>query len=344
MASVLPFPTYRKLKHSPIHQNGVEIYSGKQERSLQHRILLFVRQRPLRASLAVLVAVFFFFLTFKKGLSIYMTNLPWKFAPIMHISRKCPAPNYATVTAPQRICLATLTDTKSSTWIHRFIRWRNFDQVGVMSVQNKQAYAARHGYTFFDGSHLLYAGRPPAWSKILVMQHLLQQTGVQTCDWVMWMDADVVIMNMTIRMESFLPATYDMLVTSDLPNTGWNAGVIMVRNSEWSKQFLQDWWNMTSYVRPAGFSLSGDNNALKALLSDMPSLHPHVLVPARCTFNSFTMFVQTEARNFQQEDWYLSTNFYHQGDFVAHVAGYDNKLDTVRLLFEESQRLNGGRA
>ena len=36
----------------------------------------------------------------------------------------------------------------------------------------------------------------------------------------------------------------------------------------------------------------------------------------------------------QDQDWYMSEDFYHKGDLLVHVAGYDNKASHVQTLLE----------
>jgi hypothetical protein len=260
-----------------------------------------------------------------------------------------------------RICITTLTDQKSPSYFQRFIRWRNFDGLLDLTWPNKQAYAEKYGYYLFDGSVHIDPSRPPAWSKIKAAQYLLEQRMTSTteedgtksssstspppflCDWVMWADADTVIMNSDVRIQDFLPAdpTKDLLVAPD-KGGGYNSGVFFLRNTAWSRQFLQDWWNMEDFVRPPGLSLSGDNNAMKALLASMPDFHDHVLAPPRCTFNSFASFLTLGESlqvmdHLQEQPWYMDVGHYHKGDFIAHAAGKDNKLECIRLLMHEAR-------
>lgn len=89
---------------------------------------------------------------------------------------------------------------------------------------------------------------------------------------------------------------------------------------------------MKDFVQPKGMSTSGDNAALKQyLLYDMDNteFEQHIVVPARCTFNSDAMFIpKSEAIMFKEspelikeENWYRSVSHYHKGELVAHVAG-----------------------
>ena len=274
--------------------------------------------------------------------SRYLARKSWTYHPIATIPRPCPLPEYelrsAATNEPQQssnlsICLTTLTDEASKSWQTKLLGWRNFDGLLQLTWDNKQRYCDKHGYRWFDESALLDPSRPPSWSKTRAVQRLLRE---ESCDWVFWLDADTVIMNSEQRIEDFLPMEGDVLLSAD-DFGGYNAGVWLVRNTPWTQEWLDQWWNMKSFVKPTGLAKSGDNDALKYLTAHMDDFDEHIKVPPRCTFNSFARFVpphvydQTVQR-LDQDPWYLSNNDYHQGDFVAHVAGYDNKVDTIKLL------------
>ena len=352
--SVLENPQDSGIQHcnnSDSDVDSVRKYSKRKKRSFNHRkkpsrLYVYMRTRFDFSSVSFgCIGVILTVLTVHRMLSVYMTHRKWINAPITYMERPCPEPPYQTLTktttSNARICMTTLTDSKSPSLLQRFVRWRNFDGILELTWKNKLDYATKHGYHIFDASHLVDTSRPPAWTKIRAVQALLAPQ--QNCDWVLWTDADTIIMNSDIAIESFLPSdnTHDLLVGSD-NGGGYNSGVFLFRNTEWTRQFLDDWWNMNDYVRPPGFSLSGDNNALKALLRELPQFHQHVLSPARCTFNSFAKFLtlsesKTAMDQLPAQDWYLSENYYHKGDFIAHTPGYDNKAETLRLLLQEAE-------
>ena len=175
---------------------------------------------------------------------------------------------------------------------------------------------------------------PPAWSKIKAVLELMD-TNKHDCDWIVWTDADTVIMNATIAVESFLPSNphVDLLIGSD-KGGGYNSGVFLFRNTRWSRRFLQTWWNMTSFVKVHGLAKSGDNDALKDLLKHTLDFDEKVRSPPRCTFNSFAVFLkQNEQKQpLTSYSWYLDDEHYHQSDFIAHTPGKDNKAECLKLL------------
>mmetsp|Transcript_25518 Transcript_25518/g.48336 ORF Transcript_25518/g.48336 Transcript_25518/m.48336 type:complete len:338 (-) Transcript_25518:28-1041(-) len=325
--------------------------SDKKFRRIFHKI----RQRPLTVLLACGLVTFvgaFLGLWSFRHFQCYTreAGIQWKPASILDIRRPCPSIDsmYKTVAVSKgekpRICMTTLTDSKSPSLWQRLLRCRDFDGVAKLTFPNLQSYADKHGYSLWDASASIDTSRPPAWSKILAVQKLLTQTDSAPCDWVFWVDADIVVMNSTIAIESFLPSAesteIDLLITMDRRLTA-NSGAWLIRNTKWSREFLQAWWNMRRWVREPGLSLSGDNAAFGHLTEErLKSDADRIRMVPRCTFNSFAVFLPDDKESSltldQTQDWYLSKNFYHKGDFMAHASGVDQKEACVSMLLAKS--------
>jgi galactosyl transferase GMA12/MNN10 family len=260
------------------------------------------------------------------------------------------------VQEPSKICITTLSDSAAPS--ANGVRCRNFDNVSSMTWPNHVQYAQKHGYVVVDQSVLLDPSRPPAWSKIRAVQEMFASKKY-SCEWVLWLDADTVIMNSSILLESIIPHTnekIDLIVTTDRRFTA-NSGVWLIRNSPWSIQFLKDWWSLKSFVRPSGLSLSGDNDAFGYLVRkiepsfdnipatalresvDSDSKAPsHIRMIPRCRLNSFGAFVPFTVSNqtvadVAKDEWYIhSDQWYYAGDFIAHASGIDQKDVGVELL------------
>ena len=276
-----------------------------------------------------------------------MNTTEWAKAPINDIPRECPATGYPVIANKEqagKICITTLTDAKKADPLQKMLRWRNFNNLLDMTLPNKEAYAKKHGYYLFDESDSLDTTRPPSWSKIKAAQRLLNE---ENCDWVFWLDADTVVMNSAKKIEDFLPLEQgkDLLITAQKGGS-YNAGAWLIRNTEWSREFLDHWWNMEKFVKPKGLSVSGDNDALKHYLTQEMSkeyFNQHIVVPPRCTFNSVTVFLPPQEaaamteEKIKEQDWYMHLEKYHKGDFIAHVAGKNNKIDTTALLLKDAE-------
>lgn len=334
------------------------------QKNKHNRTLLYLRNKARGTATAtnlsgLIIATILVVLSVHRVIALWATHRRWINAPITYMSRQCPAVAYETLDVTQssssssssrrrtNICITTLTDQQSPSKFQRFMRWRNFDGILALTWDNKARYAQKYGYYLYDASNHIDSSRPPAWSKIKAVQYLLElqqeyNPSIPKCDWVLWMDADTVIMNSSIAITDFLPAdpTKDLLVGSD-KGGGYNSGVFLFRNSVWSRQILDQWWNMRDFVRPPGLSLSGDNNALKALLANMNDFDQHVLSPPRCTFNSFAKFL-TLGQSLrimdvlEEQEWYMDSGHYHKGDFIAHTPGVDNKAECLKLLLREA--------
>ena len=65
----------------------------------------------------------------------------------------------------------------------------------------------------------------------------------------MWLDADTIVTNPEIRLESLLPRSTsgpDFVITVD--GGGYNAGIWLLRSTAWSYDFLDRWWNMRHHI------------------------------------------------------------------------------------------------
>ena len=330
-------------------------------------------------SMLIVFSYAFFVVVVRKIIWIYQhsecytreSTIIWQEGRSHNMTRQCPPiTQYRTVLNTNqrprkidnsKICITTLSDTKKR---KTTIRCRNFDEVAKLTWPNHYAYGEKYGYTVVDHSLILDNTRPPAWSKIRAVQAMF---ALYKCDWVLWLDADIVIMNSSIPLESIIPyqemnedQVIDLIVTTDRRFTA-NSGAWLIRNTVWSQQFLNDWWDLKSYVRPSGLSLSGDNDAFghmvrrhlmksrgdndkgDALKSEIesPSSSQHIRMIPRCTMNSFGAFVPSAndavTTDITKEEWYINPDqWYYSGDFIAHASGIDQKDAGIKLLLSRA--------
>lgn len=223
-------------------------------------------------------------------LAFHENSLELVQSPIHAIARDCQQPDYPVLgtASGETICMTTLTDgSKADLW-QRMVRWRSFDNILDMTWENKERYCKKYGYALYDESELsLDTSRAPSWSKIKATQRLLTE---EPCDWVFWLDADTVIMNSNKRVEEFLPRTDSSIniVVTRQKGTGFNAGAWLIRNTDWSKEFLQRWWDMKQFSRIKGQADAGDNHAFQFLLKNSTFSAGKVGVSGRLSFSVLT--------------------------------------------------------
>ncbi|EFJ20553.1 hypothetical protein SELMODRAFT_443878 [Selaginella moellendorffii] len=255
------------------------------------------------------------------------------------LGRQCVAASSSSMIPPSsrtyRFAMVTCSDGSSS------VPHRSFEGLMELVTPNKRAYVDLHGYDFIDASDCLDRSRPPSWSKILaVRKHLASY------EWVFWNDADSLVTNPTISLEDIVNSVVgdvefqdmpDFIVTEDV--TGVNAGMFFFRNSEWSQQFLELWWNQTSFIKPFGHSKSGDNDALKHLIRSMDAAEKrtHVRVaPMQCLFNS-NLWRPSWKNGHRLISWTKSVwhGVYAKGDFMVHLAGLSDKKTWMKKILKE---------
>jgi hypothetical protein len=120
----------------------------------------------------------------------------------------------------------------------------SFGQV-YYARKSLEAYAKRHNYglhirqeykheTPYENEYEL----PPHWAKLKILCELCQGTEY---DFVVWLDADTMIMNHDIRLEDIIQnhmsVNSDFLLSRDISDH-INTGVIMVRNTEYAIESL----------------------------------------------------------------------------------------------------------
>jgi hypothetical protein len=117
---------------------------------------------------------------------------------------------------------------------------QRFAEVLRLTAPSMRRYAAAHGMRFLSvpmGGH----GRAASWSKIRALQEALDRGA----DPAIWIDADALMVRFDQDIRSTLDPAKDFFVfwQDRFSDPYANLGVIVVRNTEWSRQFLQQIWD-----------------------------------------------------------------------------------------------------
>jgi hypothetical protein len=220
-------------------------------------------------------------------------------------------------------------------------------------VNNKQSYCNRHSYTLIDANTNLNFSRAASWSKLLALEHHFKFGGY---DYLFYLDMDTIIMNPTIKLETFIDASarqYDVLLTED--TNGLNAGVFLMRNSPWTLWFLRTAWEQEQLVpktapdgRPYPFrweqrafhyltdSKVWQHSGFPRYPGNSSEIRSHFYVLPQCAFNSYILHPLALHENREASQ-------YVPGDFLVHFAGKtgDSKKLLMNYFFDMLGESNG---
>ena len=134
-------------------------------------------------------------------------------------------------------------------------------------------YADLHDASFLVGTPANGQNFEPLdarWNKVYMLYNSLDplEGFSKSSDVVVWIDADLIFLNLHLNLleiaKNFSMA--DIILSKDLDGSATiaNTGLIMVRNTQWAREFLHKWWS--SYDR----SKCCDQDALSWLYRELP--------------------------------------------------------------------------
>ena len=202
-----------------------------------------------------------------------------------------------------RICVATMYTADIANY-------------GVLSAENKVAYARRHGYEAVIVRDTLDPSRVPAWSKVRLLIDLVEQF-----DWVFWTDADSLVMNSRVALTSLISEAgdVDMILGSDVVSPV-NTGHWLVKNCEWTKLFLRRVWDEPP--DPTRRAPPWDQGSVTRILAGDSSARDRVrILPPRALNSTVGRYFKPTGLGSNWETIYRAqhrVSEYRPGDFIIH--------------------------
>mmetsp|Transcript_35095 Transcript_35095/g.91818 ORF Transcript_35095/g.91818 Transcript_35095/m.91818 type:complete len:476 (+) Transcript_35095:80-1507(+) len=122
---------------------------------------------------------------------------------------------------------------------------------GYLCLRANAIWAERHQYAFRPSFELpgdmAAAIRPRdhlTWYKVVLIQRALANPA---WDWVVWIDADAVVVHHDVGIDRLIARggdDVDLIIGEDIsPSCRVNAGVMLIRRSEWSRRVWADVWD-----------------------------------------------------------------------------------------------------
>ena len=120
----------------------------------------------------------------------------------------------------------------------------------AQSLPTMVAYAQRHDWSVVLTSEPLNGERPPSWGKLQLIRELMD-----TYEYVFWVDADAIIVDLDRDLLAEVGSEDSDIWFARHPQdrdpsaTVLNAGVFVVRSSDWSRRLLTEVWNAEQFIQ-----------------------------------------------------------------------------------------------
>ena len=124
---------------------------------------------------------------------------------------------------------------------------------GIYAEAINRKYAEDNGYTYYvdtDNEKILKRlnGRAPTWYKPHLILDIFSE---HNPDYVLFLDTDAIISDINGKIEQFIDEKFNFIAATDnSQHSLMNAGVFLIKNCEWSINFLNTWWNLGATTKP----------------------------------------------------------------------------------------------
>ncbi|KAI4715511.1 hypothetical protein E4T48_08302 [Aureobasidium sp. EXF-10727] len=168
----------------------------------------------------------------------------------------------------------------------------------------------------------------PAYILSLLLRELAKPAE-ERLEWLLWVDADTIMLNPYVPLEIFLPPSpqFDdvhLLVTNDW--NGLNNGVFPVRVNQWAVELFSAIIS-SRYYKPDQDLTFRDQSAMDTLLKDKKFAAHTVEAPQRW-FNAYQ----------GEHNETLAPYQVRRGDFLVHFAGVINRDERILFWLERAEQ------
>lgn len=215
-----------------------------------------------------------------------------------------------------------------------------------LTEANQADYARKHGYLYKRYHASLDPSLHVKWSKFLAVREVMGMTLDQRpVEWVLWLDCDVVVTNMDVRLEDIIrkysfASTEMILVRAQWQVYGrrasLNSGVMLLKNGPFTKDVMQ---TLLSNRAPMNTKITQRTAVDQPqLIKELEARNMLKFPPendVEVTEKVTTVSMRVMGANYRIAAHYatdLPDSQWRKGDFLAHVNGLLGSRTAVRVV------------
>lgn len=151
--------------------------------------------------------------------------------------------------------------------------------VGEIAAMRAEHYANSRGYKFVYRPDVVHPRPNPFWIKVKAVREELNG-----CDWLLWLDSDALVVDTSYEVERLTQEDKSLVISTD--RFGLCVGVFLLKNCEWSHQFLSTW----GWLGPVKDTKCLDQPTVKHLVDNWPEVGNQVgYIPEEIVQNPMTV-------------------------------------------------------
>ncbi|OAY35616.1 putative glycosyltransferase 7 [Manihot esculenta] len=207
------------------------------------------------------------------------------------------------------------------------------DHLLLRLFKNKVDYCRIHGYDIFYNNVLLHPKMNSFWAKLpAVKAAMLAHPGAE---WIWWVDSDAMFSDMEYKLplrrydyknHNMVVHGWANLIYDEKSWTALNAGVFLIRNCQWSMDFMDSWAQMG----PIGPEYVKWGHIQRSIFKDK-------LFPG--SDDQTALIYQIYKDKSLLDKIYLEGEYYFEGYWLEIVKTYDNATEKYMEMERENPKL-----
>lgn len=157
-------------------------------------------------------------------------------------------------------------------------------------------------------------------------------------DYILFLDADAIVCDFSYKIENFIEKDINILCTEDYGPSKINAGVFIMKNTKWTKDFLKKWWDICEIIDDGKYKhgLWHDQTCFGLLMDKIPNIENNIKIIENHKLNG-RVFKDNYHKNFifhafsygELKNRTIDNAYYNLFNLTPIVKDSDNLLDIV---------------